>query len=192
MLAEHPLPVAALPVQRHSRPLAIRMADGRTRRQACPRRSYAGWSACAQRADPIDLLVANSEGRMKRLVPMRYGRMMASPFAFYRGAAAVMAYDQARLEDSGMPIVIGGDAHLMNFGGFRTPERRLIFDINDFDEASIAPWEWDVQRLATSFNIAAADNGLDRASRDEAAWSAARAYRKNMARYADMPILDAY
>jgi uncharacterized protein (DUF2252 family) len=192
MLAEHPIRAAALPVQRHSRPVRVRMADGKTRRQTCPRSSFASWSPAPHRVDPIDLVVADSEDRMEKLVPIRFGRMMASPFAFYRGAAVIMAYDQAHRVDTGLPIVICGDAHLKNFGGFRTPERRLIFDINDFDEASIGPWEWDVQRLSTSFHIAAEDIGLDKAGRDEAAWSAARAYRKNMARYAETPILDAY
>jgi uncharacterized protein (DUF2252 family) len=189
---EHPLHTASLPDQRESQPVAARIAAGKARRQTCPRSSFADWSPGSDRGDPVDLLIANSQDRMKSLVPIRYSRMVSSPFAFYRGAAAIMAYDQARREDSGMPIVVGGDAHLMNFGGFRTPERRLIFDINDFDEASIAPWEWDVQRLATSFHIAAAGNNLDKASRDAAAWAAARAYRKNMARYAEMPVLDAY
>jgi uncharacterized protein (DUF2252 family) len=191
-LAERSTHIAALPQQRHSMPIPVRMAEGKARRRACGRASLARWSAPSRRADPMDLLIADSQDRMKRLVPIRFGRMQSSPFAFYRGAAAIMAYDLSHRRDTGMPIVICGDAHLKNFGGFRTPERRLVFDINDFDEASIGPWEWDVQRLATSFHIAAADIGLDKAGRDEAAWSAARAYRKNMARYADMPILDAY
>jgi uncharacterized protein (DUF2252 family) len=192
MLAEHPIRAAALPEQRHSQPISVRRADGKARRQSCPRASFASWTPAASRVDPVELLIADSQDRMENLVPIRYGRMISCPFAFYRGAAAIMAYDQAHRQDSGIPIVISGDAHLMNFGGFRTPERRLIFDINDFDEASIAPWEWDVQRLATSFHIAAAENGLDKDSRDEAAWSAAHAYRTNMARYAEMPVLDAY
>jgi uncharacterized protein (DUF2252 family) len=192
MLAEHPVRAAALPEQRHSQPVAARLADGRARRRACARSTFAKWKPAAGRADPIDLLIADSQDRMEDLVPVRFGRMMGSPFAFYRGAATVMAYDQAHSPDTGVRTVICGDAHLKNFGGFATPERRLIFDINDFDEASIAPWEWDVQRLATSFHIAAADNGLDKAGRDEAAWCAARAYRKHMARYAATPVLDAF
>jgi uncharacterized protein (DUF2252 family) len=192
MSAQPALPSCALPEQLHSRPISARAADGKTRRQSCARSSFASWSPASSRADPIDLLVADSQDRMENLVPIRYGRMMSSPFAFYRGAAAIMAYDQAQRPHTDIPIVICGDAHLKNFGGFRTPERRLIFDINDFDEASIGPWEWDVQRLATSFHIAGDDIGLDKASRDEAAWSAARSYRKNMARYAEMPVLEAY
>jgi uncharacterized protein (DUF2252 family) len=192
MLAEHPISSAALPEQRHSRPISVRTADGKSRRQTCARRTLSGGGPAADRADPIDLLIADSQGRMDNLVPVRYGRMMQSPFAFYRGAASIMVYDQAHRHDTGVRIVICGDAHLKNFGGFRTPERQMVFDINDFDEASIGPWEWDVQRLATSFHIAAEDIGLDKASRNEAAWAAARAYRKNMARYAEMPILDAY
>jgi uncharacterized protein (DUF2252 family) len=192
MRAEQPIRAAALPEQRHSQPVSVRMADGKTRRQTCARSSFASWSAAASRADPIDLLIADNQDRMEKLAPIRNGRMMSSPFAFYRGAAAIMAYDQAHRQDTGIPIVICGDAHLKNFGGFYTPERRLIFDINDFDEASVGPWEWDVQRLATSFHIAAADIGLDKPSRDAGARSAACAYRKNMARYAEMPVLDAY
>jgi uncharacterized protein (DUF2252 family) len=192
MLLDHPVVAAALPEQRHGRPIAERIAEGKERRRSCARSSLDGWTPVASRADPIDLLIADSEGRMEKLVPIRYGRMMSSPFAFYRGAAAIMAYDQAHRQDTGIRTVNCGDAHLKNFGGFATPERRLVFDINDFDESSIGPWEWDVQRLAASFHIAAAANGLDKASRDEAAWSAARAYRKNMARYAHMPVLDAY
>jgi uncharacterized protein (DUF2252 family) len=192
MLAEHPIRAAPLPEQRHSQPVSVRMAAGKARRQTCARSSFGSWSPAASRADPIDLLIADSQGRLEKLVPIRFGRMMSSPFAFYRGAASIMAYDQAHRQDTGVMIVIGGDAHLKNFGGFHTPERRLIFDINDFDEASIGPFEWDVQRLATSFHIAAADMGKDKACRDEAAWTAARAYRRNMARYGEMPILDAY
>jgi uncharacterized protein (DUF2252 family) len=192
MLAEHPVRAAALPEQRHSQPIPARMADGKARRGGCARSSFAKWRPAADRPDPVDLLIADCQDRMEDLVPVRYGRMMSSPFAFYRGAATIMAYDQAHSRDTGVRTVICGDAHLKNFGGFATPERRLIFDINDFDEASIAPWEWDVQRLAASFHIAAADNGLDKASRDEAAWTAARAYRKHIARYAEMPVLDAF
>jgi len=191
-LAENPVRAASLPTQTHSRPFAERWADGEARRKACPRSTFAEWAPHARRADPVDLLIENSEDRMEHLLPIRYGRMQANPFAFYRGAAAIMAYDQAHFQHSGMPIVICGDAHLMNFGGFRSPERLLVFDVNDFDEASIGPWEWDVERLAASFHIAASVNGVDRAGRDETAWSAAHAYHKHMARYAEMSVLDAY
>jgi uncharacterized protein (DUF2252 family) len=184
--------VAALPVQSCGVAREARQAAGKARRRLFPRSSPADWKPAPHRADPVDLLIANSEDRLANLLPLRYARMIASPFAFYRGAAAIMAYDLSSRINSGVSIVISGDAHLMNFGGFRTPERRLIFDLNDFDEASVAPWEWDVQRLAASFHIAAAANGVDKAGRDEAAWTAARAYRENMARYAQMPVLEAY
>lgn len=184
--------VAPLPVQSCGVPREARKAAGKARRRFCPRSSAAEWKPSTHRADPVDLLIANSQDRLENLLPLRYGRMMASPFAFYRGAAAIMASDLSTSLSSGVPVVICGDAHLMNFGGFRTPERQLVFDVNDFDEASVAPWEWDVERLATSFHIAAAANGFDKASRDEAAWAAARAYRLNIARYAEMPVLEAY
>ena len=182
----------ALPPQTGSKSTVERLAAGKALRQICPRSAFALWQPADNRADPIDLLIANSEGRVEDLIPLRYGRMMASPFAFYRGSAAIMAHDLSTQASTGHAIVICGDAHLVNFGGFRTPERRLIFDLNDFDEASVAPWEWDIHRLAASFQIAAASNGFKAADCDEAAWSAARSYRLNLARYARMPLLDAH
>ena len=164
--------VASLPPQSFGQPTAERVAAGKALRKHCPRAKAGLWQASPDRGDPVDLLIADNEGRVEDLVPLRYGRMLASPFAFYRGAACLMAHDLADSPDSGLPIFICGDAHLMNFGGFATPERRLIFDVNDFDEASIAPWEWDVKRLATSVHIAAAANRFGKADRD--AWRARR------------------
>jgi uncharacterized protein (DUF2252 family) len=192
MPADQPALSATLPVQGHTRPVDERRSAGEALRKACPRSTFADWAPSTDRPDPVDLLIANSADRLESLLPIRYGRMLTSPFAFYRGAAVVMASDQSRFDHSGMPIVICGDAHLMNFGGFRTPERQLVFDVNDFDEASIGPWEWDVERLAASFHIAAECNNVDKVGRDEAAWTAVHAYHKHMARYADMPVLDAY
>ena len=106
--------------------------------------------------DPIALLEQNSAGRVKRLVPLRYGRMMASPFTFYRGSAVLQAHDLSTQPDTGIVMPICGDAHLMNFGGFATPERQLIFDLNDFDEVALGPWEWDLKRLVASFVVAGA------------------------------------
>ena len=129
---------------------------------------------------------------MENLVPIRYGRMAASPFAFYRGAAAIMAYDLSHTPSTGLNIAICGDCHLLNFGGFATTERRLIFDINDFDEASIAPWEWDVKRLAASFVIAGRANGLKESDCREASMFAAQSYRLRMGEIAGMTVLQAW
>jgi uncharacterized protein (DUF2252 family) len=118
--------------------------------------------------------------------------MMASPFAFYRGAAAIMAYDLSHTPNTGVDLAACGDCHLLNFGGFATAERQLIFDINDFDEVSLAPWEWDIKRLAASFVIAGRSNGFNPGDCSLAAWSAAKSYRLNMAAYAEMPILQAW
>lgn len=183
---------ATLPAQSHGQPHAERRVIGKALRDKSPRRAIAPWQPAPQRADPVDLLVANSAGRVAELVPIRYGRMMASPFAFFRGAAAVMAHDLSFTASTGMRVVACGDAHLLNFGGFATPERHLVFDINDFDEASVAPWEWDVRRLVASVVIAGRANGFKPADARQAAWHAARSYRENMARYAEMPVLDAY
>lgn len=189
--AEAPV-TAQLPEQSHGQPHAERRAAGKALRKICPRSDIAAWKPAAQRADPVDLLIANSAGRLPELVPIRYGRMLSSPFAFYRGAAAVMAHDLSFTANTGMNVVACGDCHLVNFGGFATPERRLVFDINDFDEASVAPWEWDLRRLTASFVIAGRANGFKVADGRRAAWNAARSYRENMTRYAEMPVLDAY
>lgn len=178
--------------QTHHLRVGERVAVGKTLRQRATRKSHADWNPPVNRPDPIDLLIENSQGRIDDLIPIRYGRMAASPFAFYRGAAAIMASDLADTPATGLNIVICGDCHLLNFGGFATTERRLIFDINDFDETSIAPWEWDVKRLATSFVIAGRANGLKEAYGREAAMLAAQSYRLHMAEIADMTVLQAW
>ncbi|MGW8144422.1 MAG: DUF2252 family protein, partial [Anaerolineales bacterium] len=137
--------------QTHTLPMEERVAAGKALRERTSRKSHAEYSPREDRPDPIDLLIADSQGRVENLIPIRYGRMAASPFAFFRGAAAIMASDLSYTPATGLHIQICGDCHLLNFGGFATTERRLIFDINDFDETSIAPWEWDVKRLAASF-----------------------------------------
>ena len=134
---------------------ADRKANGKRLRDRVPRDAHAGWRAHAGRADPIGILHAADANRQPDLVPLRYGRMLQSPFTFYRGSAAVMAADLAETPATGIHVQVCGDAHLMNFGGFATPERRLIFDINDLDETLPAPWEWDVKRLVASFVLAA-------------------------------------
>ena len=132
---------------------------GKSTRKKCPRESHAAWEAKADRPDPVDLLEAQAVTRIPELVPIRYGRMLASPFAFYRGAAAIMASDLATLPKTGLRVQLCGDAHISNFGGFASPERELILDINDFDETLPGPWEWDVKRLAASFVIGARIGG---------------------------------
>ncbi len=184
-------PAATIP-QTHTLSLAERRALGKEARQQTPRETHATWTLPADRADPIDLLIANSEGRVEELVPIRYGRMLASPFAFYRGAAAIMAYDLAQTPNSGINVQACGDCHLLNFGGFATPERNILFDINDFDETSVAPWEWDVKRLAASFVIAGRANGFKAADGREAARLAADKYRTRMAEIGELPTLSAW
>ena len=127
-----------------------RAAAGKALRDSVPRESHGRWKEFKGRPSPIDLLHKSDAGRMKELLPIRYGRMLRSPFAFYRGSAGVMASDLSRTPITGLKVQACGDCHLMNFGGFATPERNIIFDINDFDETSPAPWEWDVKRLVAS------------------------------------------
>ena len=187
------LPAAlTLPVQDHTNSIADRTEKGKALRKACSRKAQASWEPPANRADPVELLVENSRGRLENLVPIRYGRMMANPFAFYRGAAAIMASDLAHTPNTGLLLQACGDAHLLNFGGFATPERKLIFDINDFDETSIAPWEWDVKRLVASFVVAGRANGFNAKDCREAARIAAQSYRQSIAQYGQMPVLDAW
>ena len=140
-----------------------RKAAGEVLRNKCSRRSHAMWRAPRNRRDPVELLIQSSKDRIPNLVPIRYGRMMQSPFTFYRGAAAIMASDLAHTPTSGVRVQACGDCHLMNFGGFGTPERRIIFDINDFDETLPAPWEWDLKRLVISFVLAGRNNGFKEA-----------------------------
>lgn len=170
--------------------VAERLAQGRSLRRHVPRSAHAAWSPPANRPDPVALLEASSQGRLPQLIPIRYGRMLASPFAFYRGAPLVMAHDLAATPVTGINVQLCGDAHLRNFGLYASPERQLLFDINDFDETHPGPWEWDVKRLASSFVVAGRANGF----RDEpcmhAAQIVARSYRKHMRRYARMRLLD--
>jgi len=169
---------------------ADRRADGKTLRDAVPRDAHATWRAHKGRADPIAILHAADATRQPELVPLRYGRMLQSPFTFYRGSAAVMAADLAHTPATGIQVQACGDCHLMNFGGFATPERRYIFDINDLDETLPAPWEWDVKRLVASFVLAARSNGLSDKNGRDAAVACARSYRRQMRNFADMDVLD--
>jgi uncharacterized protein (DUF2252 family) len=183
---------APIPVQTHTLRMDERMAKGKALRDVAARNQQSEWKPPANRADPVDLLIENSQGRIEELLPIRYGRMMVSPFTFYRGAAAIMAYDLSHTPATGLTLLADGDCHLLNFGGFATAERQLIFDINDFDEVSIAPWEWDVKRLAASFVIGGQSNGFDPADCKEAAWLAVQAYRLRMAEYTDMSTLQVW
>jgi uncharacterized protein (DUF2252 family) len=167
-----------------------RKARGKALRDRCPKKAHAAWKAPSDRADPIELLIRSSEGRRPQLVPIRYGRMMQSPFTFYRGAAAIMAADLAHTPTSGIRVQACGDCHLLNFGGFGTPERRIIFDINDFDETLPAPWEWDLKRLAASFVIAGRNNKFNTADAREAALRCVQSYRERIREYADMDVLE--
>lgn len=187
---DHTPAKTAEPISVDPRSRADRKDEGKGIRLAVPLKSHAGWQAPANRRDPIDLLIESSAGRVPELLPIRYGRMMQSPFAFYRGAAAIMAADLAGLPTSGIRVQACGDCHLVNFGAFGTPERKLIFAINDFDETLPAPWEWDVKRLAASFVIAGLHNGFSADEAREAAQTCVRSYRENMREFAKMRALD--
>jgi uncharacterized protein (DUF2252 family) len=167
-------------------------AEGKALRDTCPRVSHADWKPPADRVNTIEMLEASNKGRLPELIPVRYGRMIPSPFVFFRGAAAIMAADLAHTPTTGVRVQSCGDAHLMNFGAFATPERRMIFDINDFDETLPAPWEWDVKRLATSFLIASRSNGFSEADARKAALRCVRSYRERMAEFAQMRTLEVW
>src|SRR6187200_3680831 len=137
-----------------------RRAEGKAARQQASPSGHGGWEPAADRPDPVALLEEQNATREPDLVPVRHGRMMVSPFTFYRGAAKIMASDLAGTPTSGLTVQLCGDAHLSNFGLFGSPERRLVFDINDFDETHPGPFEWDVKRLAASLNVAGRDNGF--------------------------------
>nr|WP_315597690.1 DUF2252 domain-containing protein [uncultured Cupriavidus sp.] len=169
-----------------------RAAKGRALRDAVPRSSQSGWRPADNRRDPVALLDESNAGRIMELVPIRFGRMSASPFAFYRGAAAIMAADLATTPSSGIRVQSCGDAHLMNFGGFATPERNIIFDINDLDETLPAPFEWDLKRLTASIVIAADHLALPRSDAARVATDSVREYRERMHNYAGMRALDVW
>ena len=137
-----------------------RIVLGRAARRDAPRASHGTWQPAPDRPDPIALLEEQAESRVPELVPIRYGRMLVSPFTFFRGAALIMAADLATTPNSGLTVQLCGDAHVLNFGVFGSPERQLIFDVNDFDETLPGPWEWDLKRLAASLEIAGRDLGF--------------------------------
>jgi uncharacterized protein (DUF2252 family) len=164
---------------------AERAERGRDARTQMPRSGQSALEIAAGR-DPVAILKAQDSTRVAELVPIRYGRMLASPFAFFRGAAAVMAHDLAAVANSGLHAQLSGDAHLLNFGGFASPERDLVFDLNDFDETLSGPFEWDVKRLAASLEIAARERGFRRSERSTAVLEAVRAYRQAVRQFATM------
>ncbi|MGG7463327.1 DUF2252 domain-containing protein [Plantibacter sp. YIM 135347] len=161
-------------------------------RAAVPRSALGGWSAADDRFDPVDGLEAQAATRVPELVPIRYGRMASSPFSFYRGGAAIMAADLSTLPRTPLTVQLCGDAHLANFGVFGTPERTLVFDINDFDETLPGPFEWDVKRLATSFEVAGRASGFRKADRRRITTAVARHYRELLRHAASARVLDAW
>lgn len=167
-------------------------AQGKALRKQTPRSDHSIYKPALDRRDPVQILEQSSADRVPHLVPIRYGRMLQSPFAFYRGGAAIMAADLAQTPTTGLRVQACGDCHLMNFGVFATPERHLVFDVNDFDETLPAPWEWDVKRLATSFVIAGRNNRFKRSQQRAAAVACCRSYRQRMARFATMRALDVW
>ena len=169
-----------------------RVARGKAARSAVPRSSHARFEPASDRRDPVELLEQQAATRVADLVPIRYGRMLASPFAFYRGAALIMAADLATTPVSGVSVQLCGDAHLSNFGVFASPERRLVFDLNDFDETLPGPWEWDVKRLAASMAVAGRDKGLAAKQRTEIVRETIAGYRRAMRDFAAMRNLDVF
>jgi uncharacterized protein (DUF2252 family) len=172
--------------------LAERFERGRRARKEVPRSGHGTFVPAADRADPVGLLEAQAASRVAELVPIRYGRMLISPFTFYRGSAKVMAADLAHTPSSGLRVQCCGDAHMSNFGVFASPERRLVFDINDFDETLPGPWEWDLKRLAASMLIAARDNEFGAKAQDRVVLATARAYREAMRSFAAMRNLEVW
>jgi uncharacterized protein (DUF2252 family) len=169
-----------------------RVARGKAARNEVPRASHGRWEPATNRPDPVALLAEQAESRVPELVPIRYGRMMVSPFTFYRGAALIMATDLSTTPRSGLITQLCGDAHLSNFGVFASPERKLMFDINDFDETAPGPWEWDVKRLAASFEIAGRDRGFSAQERHSIVAAGVAEYRTRMRQAADMRNLDVW
>ena len=169
-----------------------RMSEGRAERETVPVSAHAEWVAPDGRPGPVGVLQEQNKTRVPELVPIRHGRMIVSPFTFYRGGAAIMAWDLSKTPTTGLRVQCCGDAHLSNFGAFAAPDRRLVFDLNDFDETLPAPFEWDVKRLAASFVVAARDNGHRPKEQRAAARAAATAYRKAMAQAATMRFLEVW
>src|SRR5580698_202422 len=169
-----------------------RVTRGKTARLSAPRSDHEAWEPSPTRPDPVALLESQAASRVPELVPIRYGRMLVSPFTFYRGAALIMASDLATTPRSGLDVQVCGDAHLSNFGVFASTERNLVFDVNDFDETLPGPWEWDVKRLAASLAIAGRDRGFSDQERAGVLLDAVSGYRTEMAKFATMKDLDVW
>jgi uncharacterized protein (DUF2252 family) len=185
-------PGAATKLASHDRPSAQLLAAGKALREKLPRKALGAFKRDKDKVDPLAILHAQDKGRMEQLIPIRYGRMLQSPFTFYRGAAAVMAADLAKSPATGLRVQACGDCHLLNFGGFATPERNVAFDINDFDETSPGPWEWDVKRLVASFVLAARSQGMKESDGRDAAVACARSYREHLREYSEMSPLEVW
>jgi len=171
-------------------PRSERYEMGRQIRKKCPRSSHAKWKSPSNRPDPVDLIIESNNGRIPKLIPLRHGRMGMSPFTFYRGAALNMASDLSFTPVTGMIVQACGDGHLCNFGGFATPERNVIFSINDLDETLPAPWEWDIKRLAASFVVASRNNNLSDDTARNAVLECVRSYRENMMIFSEMRTME--
>src|SRR5881396_3252253 len=169
-----------------------RRAKGKAARDRTALSSHAEWTPARNRPDPVALLDEQNRTREPDLVPVRHGRMLVSPFTFYRGGAKIMAADLKDTPTTGLVVQLCGDAHLSNFGAFASPERRLVFDVNDFDETLPGPFEYDVKRMATSFTIAGRNNGFSKGDARAAALEAAKAYRKAMAGFAAMGTMEVW
>ena len=169
-----------------------RVAIGKALRQQIPREDHAHWQPRGDRRDPIAVLEESNHDRLPELIPIRYGRMLRSPFTFLRGSAALMAYDLATTPSIGVQVQACGDCHLLNFGLFATPERNLVFDLNDFDETHPAPWEWDLKRLVTSVVVAGRENDLDDAASAAAVRDCVRSYRQHLREYSHMSPLEVW
>ena len=178
-----------LPVVQHLTPHE-RAALGKAARSQIPRSGHAAWAPPDDRPDPVNLLEAQAATRVPELVPIRYGRMLASPFAFYRGAAVIMASDLATMPNTGLQVQLCGDAHIANFGGFASPERELVLDVNDFDETLPGPWEWDVKRLAASVEIASRQRGFEASVRRDLVLASVGEYSLAMREFSGMGNLD--
>src|SRR5512135_3452093 len=172
--------------------VAERIARGKAARAEVPRSNHATFEPSPDRVDPVKLLERQAETRVPELVPIRYGRMLVSPFTFYRGAAMIMAHDLGPTPRSGLKVQCCGDAHLSNFGVFASPERRLVFDVNDFDETLPGPWEWDLKRLAASIVVAGRQNGYTAQENRQAVIGCVEEYRSLMQHMASMGALDVW
>src|SRR4051794_21500486 len=161
-----------------------RAARGKAARTVAPRSGHGGWEPAPDRRDPVELLEEQAASRVPELVPIRYGRMLVSPFTFFRGAAYPMAADLARGPRTGLEVQLCGDAHLSNFGAYAAPDRRLVFSVNDFDETLPGPFEWDLKRLVASFAVAGRDRGFDANRRRVINMAVTRGYREAMAAFA--------